>query len=470
VFFVLGGILVGILVAAAAFLVFYYIAPRTDDYIYNDLRDAVTAAGVITVGAGVAVALRRQRTVEQNTHVALRQQQVAEDKQRITEDENRTDRYTTAVEQLANESIYIRLGGIYALGRLAEDSERDRTAIIDLLAAFVRDKASVPRQDPDHDRPKDGRIKLVQVPTDVRSALTVLGAIKGKDSTHTIDLAYIEVPDADLAQASLSGVCLTGASLFRADLRGACLVDAQLDGAVLIGAQLDDANAHNAQMKGADLRLATITDADLTSADLRNANMKQVRANGANMRGISLDGADLTQAILAPSQHLDETRLERDRLTFVPHPTDLMLACMKGAILEEANLKEANLACADLTDCDLQNADSSRVYFGVFGPPTEDPKDRSSFGANLTRTILSGVDLTNAVNLGAATLSEAAWLLDSEPKWPDGFVVPDVRQESRDGMSWIIIQSTPMVQAAESVDSSSESSESGHHIPTQSGQ
>lgn len=52
-----------------------------------------------------------------------------------------TERFIRAVEQLATNSVSVRVGAIYALARLAKESDRDRTAVIDLLAAFVREHA-----------------------------------------------------------------------------------------------------------------------------------------------------------------------------------------------------------------------------------------------------------------------------------------------------------------------------------------
>lgn len=49
-----------------------------------------------------------------------------------------TERYTKAVEQLAHDDDSVRLGGIYALERIAHDSERDRDTIIDVLCAQLR--------------------------------------------------------------------------------------------------------------------------------------------------------------------------------------------------------------------------------------------------------------------------------------------------------------------------------------------
>jgi hypothetical protein len=49
-----------------------------------------------------------------------------------------TDRYTRAVEQLGSYRIEVRIGGIYALERIARDSKRDHPAVMEVLAAFAR--------------------------------------------------------------------------------------------------------------------------------------------------------------------------------------------------------------------------------------------------------------------------------------------------------------------------------------------
>jgi hypothetical protein len=44
---------------------------------------------------------------------------------RLTQQGQITDRYTKAVEQLGGDKLHVRLGGIYALERIAVDSQRD---------------------------------------------------------------------------------------------------------------------------------------------------------------------------------------------------------------------------------------------------------------------------------------------------------------------------------------------------------
>ena len=47
-----------------------------------------------------------------------------------------TDRYTKAVEQLGSKEIDVRIGGIYALERIARDSARDHPTVMEVLVAF----------------------------------------------------------------------------------------------------------------------------------------------------------------------------------------------------------------------------------------------------------------------------------------------------------------------------------------------
>src|SRR5262249_57559409 len=62
-----------------------------------------------------------------------------------------TDRLTRAVDQLGSTNTDIRIGGIYALERIAKNSPNDRTTIQFQLGAFLRNHPSCPAtQNPHH--------------------------------------------------------------------------------------------------------------------------------------------------------------------------------------------------------------------------------------------------------------------------------------------------------------------------------
>ena len=58
-----------------------------------------------------------------------------------TEDGQITERFTKAIDQLGSEKLEVKLGGIYALERIARDSEKDHWTIMEVLTAFLRENA-----------------------------------------------------------------------------------------------------------------------------------------------------------------------------------------------------------------------------------------------------------------------------------------------------------------------------------------
>ena len=65
---------------------------------------------------------------------------------RVAQDGQITERFTKAIAQLASKDLEVRLGGIYALERIARDSERDHGPIMEVLTAYVREHASTTKQ------------------------------------------------------------------------------------------------------------------------------------------------------------------------------------------------------------------------------------------------------------------------------------------------------------------------------------
>jgi hypothetical protein len=111
------------------------------------------AAGVVGFGALIFTArnfgLQRrtlelsQRTFEENAELARRTLELTQWGQQrtheLTEQGQVTDRYTKAIEQLGSGTLDIRIGGIYALERIARDSARDHPTIMEVLTAFIRE-------------------------------------------------------------------------------------------------------------------------------------------------------------------------------------------------------------------------------------------------------------------------------------------------------------------------------------------
>lgn len=248
-----------------------------------------------------------RRTLQHSEESARRalehSQETARRTAELTEQGQVTERYTKAIEQLGSDKIGIRIGGIYALERIATDSARDHPTVMEVLAAFIRERthAHPPSDAPDtvEGAPLDPWQVSPPPGADVQAALTVIGRRTTSQDTRGILLARANLTGANLANADLTGANLFDANLVDAYLGRAVLVDAYLTSAVLADAVLADANlaradlAH-ANLTGADLARANLTGANLTNADLTNANLK-----GAVLTGAKLEGINLTHAIYA---------------------------------------------------------------------------------------------------------------------------------------------------------------------------
>ena len=67
----------------------------------------------------------------------------------VTREGQITERFTRAIDQLGSDKLDVRLGGIYALERIARDSVIDRDPIIQVLATFVREHSPWPPLPPE---------------------------------------------------------------------------------------------------------------------------------------------------------------------------------------------------------------------------------------------------------------------------------------------------------------------------------
>jgi Pentapeptide repeats (8 copies) len=233
-----------------------------------------------------------------------------------------TERFTTAVGQLSNRSVDVRLGGIYALERIAIDSERDRQTTYEVLCAYVRQHAPVRSPDslPTPDDRRGGAAGLAakrelaweagQRPplrvrdADIQAAMSVLGRRLRVPGHQQLELSRVALQRASLRQARLAGADLHYSDLSAADLSGADLQLADLTGIRLAAAVLISANLHQADLRTAILWHVRLDDADLrgtdlAGADLSGAHLPRARLEQADLRGADLSGTDLS------SVHLD---------------------------------------------------------------------------------------------------------------------------------------------------------------------
>jgi len=190
-----------------------------------------------------------------------------------------TDRFIRAVAQLGDDSRDVRIGGLFALERIAQESAMEHGPVMEVLATFVRERSPAQFADTLAVSPR--------APADATAAVTVL-----ERRNRSFDSPGLEL---DLSSTNLARIRLR---------RGADLRGMRLAGASLAHAELHSANLTDVDLRGADLSYARLDRAELRDAHLFGATLQRSQLAGADLRGAILSGARL------PNAYLIHARLE----------------------------------------------------------------------------------------------------------------------------------------------------------------
>ena len=213
-----------------------------------------------------------------------------------------TDRFTKAIEQLGaadngRPKLDVRLGGIYALTRIAGDSPKDQPAIERVLSAYLQTHSPSevsPIANPS-ETPVSAALHVDDLGPDIRAILSFL-VNRNALTDDPLDLRSTDLRGAQLNHIYLFEANLSRAYLNRAKLAQAILVNSDLTYASLVNADMRLADLRGARIKGANLSFADMGSADLSGANLEGSGLTQTNLDGANLRGANLKGVvDLTQ-------------------------------------------------------------------------------------------------------------------------------------------------------------------------------
>jgi uncharacterized protein YjbI with pentapeptide repeats len=229
-----------------------------------------------------------------------------------------TDRFSKAIEQLGavnssgEKKLEVRLGGIYALQRIANESQEDYRPIMEVLTAYIRDNAPIKKQQQPKRSPPEELSPDIKPATDIQAILTVLATRKATSDpeNQTLDLRHTDMRGAVLTSAYLNGAILLGADLSKAGLIGAHLNGADLVNADLMGADLEDADLMGADLEWAHLSGAVLRNANLFGANLRKANLFRADLRNAHLSGADMSEADLRGAYLRSAKNLEQQQID----------------------------------------------------------------------------------------------------------------------------------------------------------------
>lgn len=255
-----------------------------------------------------------------------RQVRVSQDGLRATQEGYVTDRFSRAVDQLGSDRLETRIGGLHALWRVAEQSDRDREAVISIQAAYLRTHLPWPpngAESPAATVHINSIASLEARVADAQVALTGLGVLCQRREQSWVNLSATDLRRADcdglwLPEVNLDRSCMEAAGLYRCNLTQASLVSVNLRHADLRTAILHRTRCALADLRGARLVETDLREADFTEADLREANLRKADAGDAvfrgadlrlaDLRGTDLRTADLTQVRLTGALASDRTR------------------------------------------------------------------------------------------------------------------------------------------------------------------
>ena len=349
---------------------------------------------VLAIAALIALPLAIWRSIvaERQATAAQKQSLTAQEQSKTARRGLLNERYQKGAEMLGSPILSVRLGGVYALERLAKNHCRGyHIQIMQLFSAFVRNATADEVGDKEVQTGNDEPV----LREDVQAIMEFLGKRNARrreierQAEYSVDLRYAELSgvklqDADLSDINLSNANMSGAFLSNIDLSDAWLPkvnmsEAILWGANLSGARLESANLSNARLESANLSGPT---------QLENANLSGANLEGARLCDAHLLGADLSDAMLSDidlsGANLDTANLSRAKLW-------------------NANLTGVKLVCANLVDANLARAKLAGAYFD---------------SADLLRANLTGADLSGANDLTQVQLDRA--VADREPdRWPN---------------------------------------------------
>ena len=213
----------------------------------------------------------------------------------LSRDGQITDRFNQAIEHVGSDRLEIRLGGVYALARIARTSERDHWPAMQVLCARLREAT------------KD-RGSGVPVPSEAQAILDVLGARSRhfEAAGQLLDFTGTNLAGADLSGCHFAGARFKDANLHKANFSRADLARTSFAGSSLV----------EASFRGADCTEANFLAADLQHATLRDCVLRKAVVFGTNFDGASLFGADLGGALYANREQF--ARALTDHTTVLP--------------------------------------------------------------------------------------------------------------------------------------------------------
>lgn len=194
-------------------------------------------------------------------------------------------------------NLEARLGALYSLERLLDESVKDQRAVLETLCAYVRENSALDVIGDEDNAPLFQRGETPPAPTrpgDVQAALTIIGRRPESARTRadkegwrldlrntnltSYDLSRLNFDRADFSNSFLNGTKMRLGHFVNCVFRHVFLCSSKMAGADFSGSTFDTCH-----LKQAEIDETNFSSATFIASDLREAHVTTLNINGANL-------------------------------------------------------------------------------------------------------------------------------------------------------------------------------------------
>ncbi len=245
-------------------------------------------------------------------NILTRQQNKTDEERLVAEQTSRAieqmGAHQTANGKILEPNIEVRLGGLYSLQRIMQDSPRDEIPIARTFSAYVRENANKNKVKKKKDQPRE----------DVQTALEIINQFnkvrrkQGRREMRT-NLSRVDFTKYSFAHINFSGfilrdVIFSGEELFNTNFSKAYLKNANLSGARLFKVNLSGATLYYANLSKATLHDVDLSNRRLLGVDLSGATLLNVNLSEANLQDTNLESAILSTVKNLTQEQVDKAK------------------------------------------------------------------------------------------------------------------------------------------------------------------
>jgi hypothetical protein len=304
----------------------------------GDKEQAEAARHLATVGGTFLGGLVATILVVWRTVLTHRQTKVGEDQRRLSEQIHFTTLFTKAVEQLGATreekekdgakdivktlpNVSVRIGAIYALGRIGKESITDNIPILDILSSYVRENSPLP---PAVDQSQTKTLSVSIVRDDVKAAFDVICSINSIfkieriEKDHFVYLGKCYLPNMIIHHSTITNFSFADSNLEKADIRhssihNCTLVATKMKGSVISSSKIKYcratvANLTGLMMDGSHIDNSTFSGSDLSNSYILSSNFSACSFDESTMNkvNLSMESTECTfnRMILCNDTHL----------------------------------------------------------------------------------------------------------------------------------------------------------------------